>query len=101
MKPSFTTMSDGGAVPIFVPPERSRYVWYAAGPLPSQLKPTSFSRSQPLNVTYWRSSICSRIAFTDVEMLSTEFTVDGDARPAITFASHDCFVLYTIAKTFT
>src|SRR4051794_7802259 len=40
MKPSLTTMSHGGAVPIFVPPERSLNVWYACEPLSGTSQPT-------------------------------------------------------------
>src|SRR3954469_22353955 len=41
MKPSLTTMSHGGAVPIFVPPDRRRNVWYACVPLSGTSQPTT------------------------------------------------------------
>src|SRR5678815_2031981 len=40
MKPSLTTISHGGAVPILVPPERRRNVWYACEPLSGTSQPT-------------------------------------------------------------
>src|ERR1043166_5080634 len=40
MKPSLMTISHGGAVPIFVPRERSLNVWYACEPLSGTSQPT-------------------------------------------------------------
>src|SRR3954463_821371 len=54
MKPSLTTMSAGGAVPIFVPPERRRNVWYALLPLSGTSQPTTGNPSSlplALNMT--------------------------------------------------